>query len=45
MGVYPFDDHNAPVFELIEDLCADVKQFLSQNADNVAVIHCKAGKV
>ena len=44
VGVFPFDDHNAPVFELIEDLCADVKEFLSQGDDYVAVIHCKAGK-
>ena len=42
---YPFDDHNAPPFEVIEEMCVDVKEFLSQGEDHVAVIHCKAGKV
>ena len=45
VGVYPFDDHNAPMFELIEEMCKDLKEFLSQGDDYVAVIHCKAGKV
>eukprot|EP00040_Diaphanoeca_grandis_P017809 m.93393 g.93393 ORF g.93393 m.93393 type:complete len:392 (-) comp26629_c0_seq1:392-1567(-) len=40
---YPFDDHNAPPFVLMEPFCKDVTEYL-QDKDNVAVIHCKAGK-
>eukprot|EP01119_Soliformovum_irregulare_P009597 TRINITY_DN2306_c0_g1_i2.p1 TRINITY_DN2306_c0_g1~~TRINITY_DN2306_c0_g1_i2.p1 ORF type:complete len:682 (+),score=198.86 TRINITY_DN2306_c0_g1_i2:262-2046(+) len=41
---FPFDDHNAPPFGLIFDFCKNVKEWLSEHPDNVAVIHCKAGK-
>eukprot|EP00035_Acanthoeca_spectabilis_P020746 m.434434 g.434434 ORF g.434434 m.434434 type:complete len:385 (+) comp17715_c0_seq1:180-1334(+) len=40
---YPFDDHNAPPFVLMEPFCVDVAEYL-KNPENVAVIHCKAGK-
>jgi len=40
---YPFDDHNAPPFVLMEPFCKDVTEYL-QDKRNVAVIHCKAGK-
>lgn len=40
---YPFDDHNAPPFVLLEPFCNDVTEYL-QDERNVAVIHCKAGK-
>jgi protein-tyrosine phosphatase len=40
---YPFDDHNAPPFVLFEPFCLDVAEYL-QDPQNVAVIHCKAGK-
>lgn len=40
----PFDDHNAPKFHQIIDLCVDASAFLSRSAENVVAIHCKAGK-
>ena len=45
VAAYPFDDHGAPPFELIEPFCNDVEKFLNSDPRNVAVIHCKAGKV
>ena len=45
VAAYPFDDHGAPPFELIEPFCIDVEKFLTSDPRNVAVIHCKAGKV
>lgn len=42
--VYAFDDHNPPRIDLIEPFCKDVHKWLNENEQNVAVVHCKAGK-
>lgn len=44
VGLYPFDDHNAPPFEMIHKFCKDVQDWLAEHDENIAVIHCKAGK-
>eukprot|EP00732_Lithocolla_globosa_P006385 Lithocolla_globosa_v1_NODE_7384_length_953_cov_8.576837.p1 type:complete len:282 gc:universal NODE_7384_length_953_cov_8.576837:846-1(-) len=41
---FPFDDHNAPPFEMIGQFCEDASNFLKEKEDNVCVTHCKAGK-
>jgi len=42
--VFPFEDHNAPPFELISSFCQNVQSWLDEDEKNIAVIHCKAGK-
>jgi phosphatidylinositol-3,4,5-trisphosphate 3-phosphatase/dual-specificity protein phosphatase PTEN len=42
---YPMEDHNPPNFIEIEKFCTSVEEWLNKNEKNVAIIHCKAGKV
>ena len=42
---YPFDDNQAPPFELIRPFCDDVDMWLKEDDRNVAVVHCTTGKV
>ncbi|PWV11007.1 putative tyrosine phosphatase [Trypanosoma cruzi] len=42
---FPFDDHNAPCpISLVIDFIRDATSFLEEDAKNVVVVHCKAGK-
>ena len=41
---FPFPDHNAPPFSLMEPCCADAAAYLGEDESNVIALHCKAGK-
>ncbi|EAR87674.3 PTEN tumor-suppressor protein C2 domain protein (macronuclear) [Tetrahymena thermophila SB210] len=43
---YPFEDHQAPEFQLIYNFCKDLFKFIYEegNGENIAAVHCKAGK-
>jgi phosphatidylinositol-3,4,5-trisphosphate 3-phosphatase/dual-specificity protein phosphatase PTEN len=44
VSYYPFDDHNAPPFHMLLDVCEDAAAFLALHPENVVAMHCKAGK-
>jgi len=41
---FPFDDHNPCAFEVAISFCQDMDEWLAKDPDNVAAVHCKAGK-
>ena len=41
---FPFEDHNCPKFGDLLPLCENIHNWLEVLPDNVAAIHCKAGK-
>jgi len=43
-ALYPCADHCPPTLPMLADFCRDVEQWLRRHEDNVAVVHCKAGK-
>ncbi|KAH3743100.1 protein tyrosine phosphatase [Pelomyxa schiedti] len=44
VGIFPFSDHGAPPFELMEMFCKDCDAWLKEDPANIAAVHCKAGK-
>lgn len=43
--LFPIEDHNPPQFLQIIEFCRQVDHWLKTNEKNVAIVHCKAGKV
>ncbi|CAD8177980.1 unnamed protein product [Paramecium octaurelia] len=41
---FPFDDHQAPPFNMMLEFCQKVHEWLTANSNHVVAIHCKAGK-
>eukprot|EP00803_Ostreobium_quekettii_P004568 evm.model.scf_1977.5 EVM.evm.TU.scf_1977.5 scf_1977:26630-28399(-) len=41
---YPCDDLQAPPLATVRDFCRDASEWLDAGEDNIAVVHCKAGR-
>uniref|UniRef100_A0A7N0ZSY2 phosphatidylinositol-3,4,5-trisphosphate 3-phosphatase n=1 Tax=Kalanchoe fedtschenkoi TaxID=63787 RepID=A0A7N0ZSY2_KALFE len=41
---YPFDDNHVPPLHMMKLFCESVESWLSSDPNNIAVIHCMAGK-
>ena len=41
---FPFDDNHVPSLKMIQLFCQSVHSWLSLNPNNIAVVHCMAGK-
>lgn len=41
---FGFDDRNPPPLDMIPEFCASVDRWLDAHPDNVAAVHCRAGK-
>lgn len=41
---YPFPDHHPPPLSMIPMFVCDITSWLAEDPENVAIIHCKAGK-
>lgn len=44
VSCYPIPDHNVPSMELIISCCKDMSEWIKKDKNNVAAVHCKAGK-
>ncbi|XP_020593607.1 phosphatidylinositol 3,4,5-trisphosphate 3-phosphatase and protein-tyrosine-phosphatase PTEN1 isoform X2 [Phalaenopsis equestris] len=42
--IYPFDDNHVPPLSMVKLLCESIYSWLSSDPENIAVIHCMAGK-
>eukprot|EP00879_Flechtneria_rotunda_P002000 GHRR01002177.1.p1 GENE.GHRR01002177.1~~GHRR01002177.1.p1 ORF type:complete len:1461 (+),score=576.75 GHRR01002177.1:827-5209(+) len=40
----PFDDHQTPPLQVVQQFCSDAAAWLVAHPHNVVVVHCKAGK-
>ncbi|OWM74784.1 phosphatidylinositol 3,4,5-trisphosphate 3-phosphatase and protein-tyrosine-phosphatase PTEN1 [Punica granatum] len=41
---YPFDDNHVPPLHMVKQFCESVHSWLSADPENIAVVHCMAGK-
>jgi len=44
VSIHQWKDHHSPTLVLLAELCQHMKDFLDKDEENVAVIHCNAGK-
>lgn len=44
VSYFRFPDHQAPTLEIMYHSCVDIHRFLSLSTENVALLHCRAGK-